>query len=236
MNPIRDEIPRLFVGFDPAEALAYSVFCSSVQRHASGPVLIAPLALTQLKEIFNRERDPLQSTDFAFTRFLVPYLCQWHGWAMFMDGDMLCRDDIYKLWAMRDNRYAVQVVQHQYEPAEETKFLGHLQTTYQRKNWSSVVIFNNLQCSMLTPRQVETRSGLYLHQFHWLRDEQIGMLPGDWNHLVGVDDPNPNAKLVHFTLGMPFFHGYNECEFAGEWRAERAEMMNYNNLTKGITK
>ena len=219
---------RLFTGYDAAEALAFSVFAHSVRRHASEPVMVAELRLEHLGGIFRRDRDPLQSTDFAFTRFLVPALCDYHGWALFCDGDMICRDDIATLWAMRNDRYAVMVVQHPFIATPlGKKFLDRPQTSYSRKNWSSVMLFNCARCRDLTPRYVETAPGLDLHQFEWARDYEIGALPKEWNHLVGVAAPNPDAKIVHYTLGMPFFSGYNECEFAAEWRAERDAMNAY---------
>lgn len=224
------ERPRLFIGYDPDEALAYSVFAFSVLRRASLPIATLPLALAQLcPRVFDRARDPLQSTDFAFTRFLVPHLCGYEGWAIFADCDMLCRWDLADLWALRDDRYAVMVVKHDYEQEEGVKFLGRRQSRYPRKNWSSVMLFNNHRCRALTPSYVETASGLDLHRFGWLPGDgwDIGVLPPAWNHLVGVNAPDPEAKLVHYTLGMPFFHGYSECEYARDWRAERDAMMAY---------
>jgi hypothetical protein len=38
--------------------------------------------------------------------------------------------------------------------------------------------------------------------------------------LVGEYPPNPNAAVAHFTLGVPTMKGYEDCEFADEWRAE----------------
>ena len=222
------ETVRIFVGYDRDEALAFSVFAHSVHRRASLPVSVTPLMLAQLRGIFTRERDPLQSTEFAFTRFLVPHLCAYDGWAIFADGDMLCRADIAGLWALRNERYAVQVVKHDYTPRESAKFLGRRQLAYPRKNWSSVMLFNCARCRWLTPELVAEAGGLDLHQFRWLPDgERIGGLPAAWNHLVGVGAPAPDAKIAHFTLGMPFFYGYAECEFAGEWRDEREAMMAY---------
>jgi hypothetical protein len=222
------ESVRLFVGYDPDEALAFSVFVHSVHRRSSMPVSVQPLMLSQLKGIFNRPRDPLQSTDFAFTRFLVPYLCGFKGHAIFADGDMICRADIAELWAMRNEPYAIQVVKREDQRVDSpTKFLGRTQTAYRRKNWSSVMLFNCAACLPLSPSYVEQAPGLALHQFEWVHDDDIGDLPREWNHLVGVDEPNQNAKLVHYTLGMPAFHAWRECEFSMEWREERDAMMAY---------
>ncbi len=217
---------RVFIGYDPREAVAFSVLAHSLQRHASRPVAIAPLMLSQLQEIFWRERHPLQSTDFSFTRFLVPYLCDYEGWALFLDCDMLARRDLAALWDLRDDRYAVQVVKHDYTPAETQKFLGQPQTAYAKKNWSSVMLFNNARCRTLTPEYVNQASGLDLHQFRWLEsDEAIGSLPSVWNHLVGVYPSHTEAAIVHFTIGGPYFPEYADCDYADEWRAALQAML-----------
>ena len=112
---------NVFIGYDPREAVAFSVLAFSIHRRASQPVCITPLMLSQLKDDYTRERHPLQSTDFSFTRFLTPYLSGYNGWSVFMDCDMLVLDDIAKLWALRDERYAVQVVKHHHVPKEENQ-------------------------------------------------------------------------------------------------------------------
>jgi hypothetical protein len=212
---------RVFIGFDPREAVAFSVLAYSIHARASAPVAIAPLMLSQLDGLLRRERHPLQSTDFAFSRFLTPHLSGYEGWSVFMDCDMLMLDDIAKLWALRDDRYAVQVVKHDHQPRETVKFLGQAQTQYPKKNWSSVMLFNNARCRALTPEYVSAASGLELHQFKWLPDEAlIGALPRRWNHLVGYYQPTREASLVHYTLGGPYFDEYRDCEYAAEWRAE----------------
>jgi len=217
---------RIFIGFDQREAVAYSVLARSIQARASAPVTIAPLALSQLSRVLTRERHPLQSTDFSFSRFLTPYLSDYAGWSLFMDCDMLMRDDVAKLWDLRDERYAVQVVKHDHKPREAVKFLGAAQTSYEKKNWSSVMLFNNAKCRALTPDYVNSASGLELHQFKWLEnDESIGDLPRRWNHLVGYDAPGADVSLAHFTIGGPYFPAYADCSFADEWRAERDAML-----------
>ena len=197
---------RVFIGFDPRETVAYSVLAHSIQAHASEPVGIAPVALSQLTPMYARSRDRLQSTDFSFSRFLVPCLSDYAGWSLFMDCDMLMRDDVARLWTLRDERYAVLVVKHDHKPRETVKFLGAAQTAYARKNWSSVMLFNNAKCRALTPDYVNSASGLQLHQFQWLESEDlIGALPQRWNHLVGYDAPSEDVSLAHFTIGGPYF-------------------------------
>ena len=217
---------NVFIGYDPREAVAFSVLSFSIHAHASRPVCIAPLKLDQLKGVLERERHPLQSTDFSFSRFLTPYLSGYAGWSIFMDCDMLMLDDIAKLWDLRDERYAVMVVKHRHVPKERTKFLGEPQSAYEKKNWSSVMLMNNSKCRTLTPEYVNRASGLELHQFKWLQsDELIGALPPRWNHLVGYDPLPRDAALVHFTLGGPYFPEFRQCDFAQEWFAQRDAML-----------
>jgi len=217
---------NVFIGYDPREAVAFSVLSYSIHARASQPVGVTPLMLSQLKGLYTRERHPLQSTDFSFTRFLVPHLSGYTGWSLFMDCDMLVLDDIAKLWEQRDDRYAVQVVKHNHVPKEDIKFLGAKQTKYEKKNWSSVILFNNAKCRALTPEYVNTATGLELHQFKWLgNDNLIGELPHRWNHLVGYDAPNPGVSLVHYTIGGPYFEEYKNCEHAEAWRQELARML-----------
>jgi len=217
---------RVFIGYDPREAVAFSVLAYSILARASAPVCIAPLMLSQLKGVLARERHPLQSTDFSFSRFLTPYLSDYAGWSVFMDCDMLMLDDIARLWQLCDERYAVMVVKHEHQPRESVKFLGEPQTKYEKKNWSSVMLLNNAKCRTLTPEYVNSAPGLELHQMKWLESEElIGALPDRWNHLVGYNAPRPDAALVHFTLGGPYFPKFRDCEYAGQWRAERDAML-----------
>jgi hypothetical protein len=217
---------RVFIGFDPRETAAFHVLAHSIHKHASQPVAIAPIALDQLRPEFDRPRDPLQSTDFSFSRFLTPHLSGYAGWSLFMDCDMLLRTDIAELWKLRDERHAVMCVKHNHMPRESTKFLGETQSKYAKKNWSSVMLFNNARCTALTLDYVARASGLELHQFKWLGDDElIGALPHRWNHLVGVDAYDPDAAIVHYTIGGPYFDEYRDCDYADEWFAARDDML-----------
>jgi lipopolysaccharide biosynthesis glycosyltransferase len=217
---------KVFIGYDSREAVAYSVLAHSIHARASEPVAIAPLMLSELEAILTRERHPLQSTDFSFSRFLTPFLSDYAGWSIFMDCDMLVRDDIARLHALRDERFAVMVVKHDHVPKEARKFLDQPQTPYQKKNWSSVMLFNNARCKVLTPNYVNTASGLDLHQFKWIAgDDLIGELPHRWNHLVGYDAPTSEVSLVHYTIGGPYFTEYTDCEHARVWFEERDAML-----------
>lgn len=217
---------RIFIGFDPRETVAWHVLTHSILARSSEPVSFIPLALNNLGPLMWRERNPLQSTDFSFSRFLTPHLSGYEGWSLFMDCDMLVLDDIAKLWALRDEQYAVMCVQHDHRPRESTKFLGAPQTPYGKKNWSSVMLFNNSRCKALTPDYVNSASGLELHQFKWLASEsEIGHIPSTWNHLVDYDDPMPGVSNVHFTLGGPYFNEFNDCEYSAEWNQEKQAML-----------
>jgi hypothetical protein len=110
-------------------------------------------------------------------------------------------------------------------PRESVKFIDQPQTAYQKKNWSSVILFNNAKCRALTPDYVNKASGLELHQFKWLNDDDaIGEIPSAWNHLVGYSAPRKDASLVHYTLGGPYFDEFRDCEYSDEWRRELAAM------------
>ena len=208
---------RVFIGYDPNETVAYHVLAQSIMEHSSVPVSITPLKRSMLPE-YTRPRASNESTEFSMTRFLVPHLCNYEGYAIFMDCDMLCMADIEELWRYRSGA-AVSVAKHVYVPKTETKFLGQEQTKYEKKNWSSVMLFNNKFCRRLTPEYVNTASGLDLHQFKWLNDDdRIGSIPLEWNYLVGeYDQFIVEPKLIHYTLGGPYFKATEECEYAKEW-------------------
>jgi hypothetical protein len=217
---------KVFIGYDENETVAFHVLAHSIMRHASKPVEIVPVVKSHMSAFYTRERSGLESTDFSFTRFLAPYLCDYKGWAIFTDCDMLVTADIAELWALRDDKYAVMCTKHDYQPVGDTKFLGQVQTKYEKKNWSSVMMFNNARCTALTPEVVSTETGLFLHQFKWLgNDDLIGSLPLSWNYLVGEHQPAMRTpELIHYTLGGPYFEKYRDCEFADLWRAELARL------------
>jgi hypothetical protein len=217
---------KVFIGFDARETVAFPVLGYSICSRSSVPVSVTPLMLPQLDGVLTRERHPLQTTDFSFSRFLTPYYCNYEGWALFLDCDMLARDDIAKLWAMRDERFAVQVVKHNHVPRDQTKMQGEPQTKYEKKNWSSAMLFNNSKCRALTPDYVNSASGLQLHQFKWLGDDElIGEIPHRWNHLVGYDAYDPKAAIVHYTSGGPYLSNYRFSQYAEDWFAERDRML-----------
>jgi hypothetical protein len=216
----------IYIGYDPRESVAFHTLSHSLLRRASAPISIAPLAQGQLKGIYRRTRGPTESTEFSLTRFLVPYLSGYAGWSLYMDCDMLCRTDIAALFreTEKQKEKAILVCKHDYVPKGERKFLDQVQTKYPRKNWSSLMLFNNARCRALSPDYVNTASGLELHRFAWTEDAALGTLDLDWNWLVGEYDYKDDAKIVHFTRGGPYFEAYRGCDYAAEWFAELESM------------
>jgi len=221
---------KVFVGYDPREDIAYQVCKHSIltkQPEAD----VRPLVQKELRDAgwYKRPVDKLASTEFTFTRFLVPELANFKGWAMFMDCDMILTTDIKELFDQADDKYAVMCVQHDYTPKEGIKMDGQKQTIYPRKNWSSVVLFNCAHPSnaRLTQDMVNDTelNGAYFHRFSWLKDEEIGELDHTWNYLVGVYDDIETPKLIHYTEGGPWFENYRNCEFSLRWKEELFDMM-----------
>ncbi len=211
----------IFIGYDPREAVAFHVCSNSIVRHVSQPVSINPLALRNLSFYVEKHTDG--SNHFIYSRFLVPHLMEYRGWAIFMDGDMLLRDDMSRLWELRDPTKAVMVVKHDYKTKMTEKYLGAKNENYPRKNWSSVVLWNceHPANRALTAEFVQAATGAQLHRFTWLDDSLIGELPIEWNWLPDEFGPNENAKLLHFTLGTPCFHEFASAPMASEWHRER---------------
>lgn len=218
------------IGFDQVESAAAHTLIHSILSRSSKPVSITPIFLKNLKDIYTRERDPKQSNEFSFSRFLTPYLSNYEGWSLFMDCDMMLTADIDELFELADPTKAVMVVKHDYTPSTDTKYLNAVQYKYPRKNWSSVMLFNNAKCKMLTPDYVNNATPMDLHRFAWVDDDLIGELPVEWNHLVGEYSPNPKAKIVHWTLGGPYFEEYKDVEFSDEWRSEYEQAIHCTQL------
>ncbi len=185
---------RIFIGYDPRQPISLSTLVQSILCTSSRPVAITPIVLQTI---------PLQRqglTPFTFSRFMVPHLIDFSGHAIFLDADIMLRGDIAELWDLREKDKAVQVVKH-----ERLKF-----------EWASVMIFNGDLCRILTPEYIEKAEGL--HTISWAKPDKIGDLPKEWNHLVGYDKPNPEAKLIHYTQGIPAFPETQDCEFTDDWR------------------
>jgi hypothetical protein len=215
---------KIFIGFDPREAVTYHVCVNSLIRLSNKPLSLTPLALRNLSSYTETHRDG--SNNFIYSRFLVPHLMRHEGWALFIDGDMLLRTDIAELWALRDESKAVMCVHHNYKTKTGDKYLGSKNADYPRKNWSSVVLWNcgHPANRNVTPAFVMGATGAQLHRFTWLDDSLIGELPIEWNWLPDEFGANPDAKLLHWTLGSPCFHEYAEVPMASEWHRERLLM------------
>jgi lipopolysaccharide biosynthesis glycosyltransferase len=217
----------IFIGYDPREAIAFHTCVNSIVRHASQPVSIVPLALNNFGDYTETHTDG--SNQFIYSRFLVPHLMDYQGQAIFMDGDMIVRGDIAELWAMRSLDKDVQVVKHDYKTRMPVKYLGSKNEDYPRKNWSSVMIFNcnNFPTKKLTPEYIQKSTGSHLHRFEWTTDDRVGELPPEWNWLPDEYGANPDAKLLHYTLGTPCFHEFATTTMADEWHRERM-LTNYS--------
>lgn len=217
----------IYVGWDSREDVAYEVCRFSLLRRSTFDLAVAPLKQDDLRSsgIYRRDLDPLASTEFTYTRFLVPHIAGYRGWALFCDCDFLWLDDVSRLLAHADNRYAVMCVQHDHRPTEQTKMDGAKQTIYPRKNWSSLVLYNcgHPANRHLSVDAVNRESGQYLHRFQWLDDELIGALPERWNWLEGWSAPPPDGLpgAVHFTRGGPWFADWGAVAYADLWLDER---------------
>ena len=218
---------RIFIGWDDRETAAYHVLAHSIIRRSSIPVAITPVRRAHLPE-FTRRRGKTESTEFSLSRFLVPRLSEPHGWSIFMDCDFLCLADIAELLQICEQQAdcGVLVCQHDYTPKTSRKFQGAIQTTYPRKNWSSLMAFNmaNMAQRNLTVSHVNEASPLDLHRLKWMDGYRIGRIPLAWNWLVGEYRRNAAAKMLHYTLGGPWFPETRDCPQADLWRAEFQHM------------
>ena len=224
---------KVFVGYDPREDIAYQVCKHSIARR-NQEVLVRPLIQKELRDSgwYTRPIDPLSSTEFTFTRFLIPELCDYKGWALFMDCDMILLTDIQELFDQADDKYAVMCAHHDYTPREGMKMDGQKQVLYPRKNWSSVMLFN---CGHPSNKKISSSvvndtniTGKYLHRFSWLQDSEVGQLSHEWNWLTDwyKEPQDGKPKLLHYTEGGPWFENYRDCDYHKEWKLELADMMN----------
>jgi hypothetical protein len=234
--------PSIWIGWDPREAAAYAVAWDSVKKHAMRQWQISGVVLSKLIEmgLYSRPMemrpgvdrpvmwdvlsDAPMSTEHANARFLVPHLAK-RGWALFMDGDMMIRDNLGPLFASLDPKYAVYCVKHNFKPDTTVKMDGQFQTVYPRKNWSSFIIFNceHKANAVVTPEMVNVLPGRDLHRLCWLEDELIGELDPAWNYLVGHSVKTIEPKCIHWTDGVPDMKGHENAEYADLWRRARDE-------------
>lgn len=203
---------RLFTGYDEREAIGWHVFTASVLRHISEPVEITPLQDFSKNDGSNR---------FTYIRYAIPQLCDYTGWALFMDGcDMLATADIAELWALRDDRYAVQLVQHPpYLTKHGTKYRGEPMESpnfsYPRKNWTSCMLIN---CGAPEWRELEKADNrINKHRLQCFPDARIGDLPRRWNVLVDEGQEATDTGILHWTAGIPAFEYYRNAPCADIW-------------------
>ena len=222
---------NIYIGYDSKEDIAYRVCKYSILKRSNVNLKVTSLKLYELvtNKLYSRVIDPLASTEFTYSRFLVPALNKYKGWAIFCDCDFIFFEDVSKILENLDNSKAVYCVQHDYTPKEKHKMDGQKQTIYPRKNWSSFILFN---CSHPSNKKlsidlVNSETGSFLHQFKWLKDSEIGSLDERWNWLEGWTS-NHNSKkpfAVHYTRGGPWFDEWQDVEFANEWISERDEYL-----------
>jgi hypothetical protein len=211
----------LFCGYDPRESAGYHNFCQSVIESTKQPVQFIPLT--------GNQGDGTNA--FTYARFKVPELCGFSGFAIFADAaDMLALGDVGQLWELRDKKYALQCVKHDYKTRFKRKYLGtELEAPnedYPRKNWSSLVIWNcGHEAHKRHRHELNSANGAFLHRFAWLDDEEIGSLPREWNWLADEHGVNKEAKLLHFTTGIPGFLAYRDTPHANEWLSSAERMM-----------
>ena len=222
---------NIYIGYDSKEDIAYRVCKYSILKRSNANLNITSLKLYELvtNKMYSRDVDPLASTEFTYSRFLVPALNKYRGWAIFCDCDFIFFEDVTKILENLDNSKAVYCVQHDYTPKEKHKMDGQKQTIYPRKNWSSFILFN---CSHPSNKKlsidlVNSETGSFLHQFKWLKDSEIGSLDERWNWLEGWTSNHNNKKpfAVHYTRGGPWFDEWQDVEFADEWISERDEYL-----------
>lgn len=218
---------KVFIGYDSREDIAYQVCKHSILSRTED-VDVEPLKLSELKEkgIYTREDDPLSSTEFTFSRFLVPYLMNYSGWAIFADCDFVFLEDVKKLFNIaKKYDYAVMCAMHDYKPTNSLKMDNKQQFQYPRKNWSSLMIFNcgHPALKELNPEIVNKETGEYLHRFKWLKDDELGAISHEWNWLVNwyKEPENGIPKALHFTEGGPWFSNYLKTEYGAVWMEEK---------------
>lgn len=210
---------RIFIGYDPSQDIASEVLEYSLEKHSSEPLDLRRIDAEKLTD-FNRPVDPLASTPFTYTRFLVPYLCDYEGIALFMDSDMLALGDISELFHLDMEGLALRVRQHDYNPSETEKMGGKTQTQYPRKNWSSLMLMNCSELEAWSKEAVETQSGAWLHRFEPIPDEKVGDISTEFNQLDHIEG---DCKLLHYTSGGPWLEGCEDAAHADLWHSYREE-------------
>ena len=218
---------KIFIGFETEYPEAFEVCAESIRQYNPNHEII-PLVKSELEEqgLYTRPYQG-ESTEFAFTRFLIPALCEWKGYALFCDGDFMWRCDpqeIEDFVKQSSQSPSVWVVKHPpFLTTPHEKMKGKANMSYPKKYWSSLMYFNNDKCFSLTSDLVNSWSGKDLHEFAWA--SQIGDLPAEYNAMVNYykfDSP----KAVHFTDGGPWLDIHDDMLYSTEW------LKHYKNLHK----
>ncbi len=214
---MENETLKIFIGFDKREATVFHTCVQSIVENTKAPVSIIPLHLDMFSDYKETHKDG--SNAFIYSRFLVPYLSNFKGKALFLDGDMIVNEDLQNLFNLFDEKFAVQVVKHDYKTKYPIKYLGAKNDDYPKKNWSSVILFNcaHKKNKILTPELIERSAGSYLHRFSWLNEKLVGALPSSWNHLVLEFKEDKQASILHYTIGSPCFSDYRKGPEAKIW-------------------
>jgi hypothetical protein len=228
---------RVYIGHDAREQDAYDVCVHSMRRFSSIPLDIRPLSESEPgydrpsimkgnQRYDERDGKPF-STEFSFARFMVPHLMDYKGWALFVDCDFLFRADVAELQRYIDPQHAVSVVHQLYTPHHQIKMDGQKQEVYSSKNWSSLILWNcgHPYNKGVTLEDVNHQSGGYLHGFSWLKPENIGSIPLEWNWLEGEYPPLPRPKAIHYTNGGPWMPNWLGVQYASDWLAEKNLML-----------
>ena len=218
---------KIFIGFETEYPEAFEVCAESIRQYNPNHEII-PLVKSELEEqgLYTRPYQG-ESTEFAFTRFLVPALCEWKGYALFCDGDFMWRCDpqeIEDLVKQSSESPSVWVVKHPpFLTTPHEKMKGKANMSYPKKYWSSLMYFNNDKCFSLTSDLVNSWSGKDLHEFAWA--STIGDLPAEYNAMVNYYKFN-SPKAVHFTDGGPWLDIHDDMLYSTEW------LKHYKNLHK----
>jgi len=217
------DLLHIFIGYDDREKDAYDVCVDSLRAHSRSPIQIHKLDQDALRRqgAYIRPKDEPASTQFAFTRFLVPHLMGFKGRALFVDCDFLFTQDVTDLFHSAPWAAAVSVVKHDYTPKAKWKMEGQPQVAYPRKNWSSLMLF---RCGSVAARKldvpyVNSAPAPDLHRLAWAHDSEIGALPDEWNWLEGEyqwERDVPPAG-IHFTNGGPWHTDPRAIRFGNLW-------------------
>ena len=214
---MRSLVINIFIGYEQEHPEAYEVCKESILRFNKDHE-IQPLIKEELiqRGIYTRPYQG-ESTDFAFTRFLVPYLMEYSGFALFCDGDFLWRCDPQEIEEQINSHHGVYVVKHpELITGNHVKMEGKINRPYPMKYWSSLMYMDCDKCHSLTPDGVSWLPASDLHGFKWANGG-IGELPATYNTLLGYYAFN-DPKAVHFTDGGPWLEQYKNVEYADEWR------------------